>query len=92
MTGKKHNEGFTLIELMLAMAFISFLLLFMVAAILQVTRLYVKGSAIRQINQTGRQLERLGQPPLRVPVRSRYVPSPDHVTFSWVNGVTVLRR
>lgn len=54
MTSK--NRGFTLVELTLALAFISFLLLFMVAAILQVTRLYVKGSAIRQINQTGRQL------------------------------------
>lgn len=41
---------------MLAMAFIAFMLLFMVAAILQVTKLYVKGSAIRQINQTGRQV------------------------------------
>lgn len=41
---------------MLAMAFIAFMLLFMVAAILQVTRMYVKGSAIRQINQTGRQV------------------------------------
>jgi prepilin-type N-terminal cleavage/methylation domain-containing protein len=56
MTDNSRNKGFTLIELLLAMAFIAFLLLFMVAAILQVTKLYVKGSAIRQINQTGRQL------------------------------------
>lgn len=55
MTSRK-NQGFTLIELMLAMAFISFLLLFMVSAVFQVTRLYVKGLAIRQINQTGRQV------------------------------------
>jgi len=56
MTDNTRSKGFTLIELLLAMAFIAFLLLFMVAAILQVTKLYVKGSAIRQINQTGRQL------------------------------------
>lgn len=55
MTSKKQR-GFTLIELMLAMTFIAFLLLFTVAAVLQVTRIYVKGSAIRQIDQTGRQL------------------------------------
>lgn len=56
MTTKSRNAGFTLIELLLAMSFIAFLLLFMVSAILQVTKLYVKGSAIRQINQTGRQI------------------------------------
>lgn len=55
MTDHKHR-GFTLIELMLAMAFISFLILFIVSAILQATRLYTKGLAIRQINQTGRQV------------------------------------
>lgn len=55
MTNRKE-KGFTLIELTLALAFISFLLLFLVLSILQITRLYVKGSAIRQINQTGRQL------------------------------------
>lgn len=56
MINNRKNDGFTLIELMLSLTFISFILLFMVAAILQLTRLYVKGSAIRQINQTGRQV------------------------------------
>lgn len=56
MTKTEKQRGFTLIELLLAMTFIAFLLLFTVAVIMQVTRLYVKGSAIRQINQTGRQL------------------------------------
>ncbi len=54
MTNKQ--KGFTLIELMLAMAFIAFMLLFITSAILQATKLYVKGSAIRQINQAGRQV------------------------------------
>lgn len=62
MTNKSQgSKGFTLIELLLALAFISFLLLFVVSAMLQITRMYSKGSAIRQINQTGRQLvESLG--------------------------------
>lgn len=50
------QRGFTLVELLLAMTFIAFLLLFIVSAILQATRLYVKGQAIRQINQSGRQV------------------------------------
>lgn len=54
MTYNEKENGFTLVELMLAMGFIAFMLLFMVSAILQVTRMYVKGMAIRQINQTGR--------------------------------------
>lgn len=55
MNKARSQQGFTLIELLLAMAFISVLLLFSVSAIMHITRLYVKGSAIRQINQTGRQ-------------------------------------
>lgn len=53
MTSKQ--KGFTLIELMLAMAFIAFMLLFITSAILQATKLYVKGTAVRQINQASRQ-------------------------------------
>jgi prepilin-type N-terminal cleavage/methylation domain-containing protein len=56
MIKSDKQKGFTLIELLLAMTFIAFLLLFMVTVILQATRLYVKGIAVRQINQTGRQL------------------------------------
>ena len=55
MTSKKQS-GFTLIELLLAMAFIAFLLLFSVGAIWQIMRLYAKGVAIGQINQSGRQV------------------------------------
>ncbi len=53
---RRQESGFTLIELLLAMTFIAFLLLFTVAAVMQVTKQYVKGMAIRQIDQTGRQL------------------------------------
>ena len=61
ISNKTRQHGFTLIELLLSMSFIAFILLFIVAAILQVTQLYVKGIAIHQIDQTGRQLmEELG--------------------------------
>jgi prepilin-type N-terminal cleavage/methylation domain-containing protein len=75
-----HNKqhGFTLIELMLAMGGIAFLLLFVVFAILQVTGLYTKGVAIRQINQAGRQMTdeisrsvRYGSSPISIPDKHR---------------------
>lgn len=51
-----QQSGFTVIELMLAMAGIAFLLLFVVFAITHATNLYSKGIAVRQINQVGRQV------------------------------------
>ena len=54
MTAKQ--KGFTLTELMLSMAFVSFLLLFLMAGIIQIMRVYNKGISIRQINQAGRQV------------------------------------
>jgi prepilin-type N-terminal cleavage/methylation domain-containing protein len=50
------QRGFTLIELMLAMAFVSFILLFVVLVLIQVMAIYNKGESLRQINQTGRQI------------------------------------
>lgn len=48
------QNGFTLVELMLAIAFIGFLILFTVIASLQVMRTYNKGLAVKEINQTAR--------------------------------------
>jgi len=53
MTNKQR--GFTLTELMLSMAFVSFLLLFLMTSIIHVMRIYNKGISVRQINQSGRQ-------------------------------------
>lgn len=50
------NRGFTLVELMLAMGFIAFLLLFIVSALFQAARLYTKGLAIHSITQAGGQI------------------------------------
>ena len=48
------NSGFTLVELMLAMGFIAFMLIFIVFAIVQVVNNYNKGLAVKQINQNAR--------------------------------------
>ncbi len=53
---RRYQRGFTITELMLAMGGIAFLLLFVVFAIVHVMGLYTKGVAIKQINQSGRQL------------------------------------
>jgi prepilin-type N-terminal cleavage/methylation domain-containing protein len=50
-----NQRGFTLTELMISLAFISFLLLFLLTGVVQMTRTYNKGVSIRQINQSGRQ-------------------------------------
>ncbi len=56
MTQTNHTkqQGFTLVELTLAIAFIAFLVLFTVTATLQVMRTYNKGLAVKEINQTAR--------------------------------------
>ncbi|HEX6462361.1 MAG TPA: hypothetical protein VFZ58_03795 [Candidatus Saccharimonadales bacterium] len=48
------KSGFTVIELMLAMAFLAFVLLFVVTALLQMMRTYNKGLIYKEINQAGR--------------------------------------
>lgn len=53
-TGK--SNGFTLIELMLALSFIGVLLITMLLTIIHITNLYSKGLTIKSINQAGRDL------------------------------------
>lgn len=52
----KTQNGFTLIELMLAMTFISVLLLAIAMTIIQVGAIYNKGMALKDINQSGRSI------------------------------------
>jgi len=54
---KRHQQnesGFTLVELTLSTAFIAFILIFILATIVQVMNNYNKGLAIKQINQSAR--------------------------------------
>jgi hypothetical protein len=48
------QRGFTVVELMLAMTFLSFLLMFCIVATTQILKTYNKGLTIKQINQAGR--------------------------------------
>ena len=52
----KRHEGFTLIELILVIAFLGSLMLLASASIVQAINIYNKGNAIKQINQAGRAL------------------------------------
>lgn len=50
------NRGFTLIELMLAMTFISVLLVAIAMTTIQISNIYNKGITLREVNQVGRSL------------------------------------
>lgn len=54
MTHPAKYHGFTLIELMIALAFVAFILIFATTAVVQVMQTYNKGLAVKQINQAGR--------------------------------------
>lgn len=51
---RKRSQGFTLIELMLAMTFISILLLAIAMTTIQISHIYTKGVTFRSVNQAGR--------------------------------------
>ena len=48
------HKGFTLIELMLSMAFISVMLMAIALCILQMSTIYTRGETLRQVNQASR--------------------------------------
>lgn len=50
------HKGFTLIELMLAMTFISALLVAIAMTTIQISNIYTKGITLREVNQAGRTL------------------------------------
>jgi len=54
VAAQNSSQGFTIIELTLATAFIAFILIFMLATMVQVMSNYNKGLAVKQINQTAR--------------------------------------
>lgn len=55
MRKKLDSAGFTLIELLMAMAFFSFILLFMTTGFLIVNRAYNKGISVKLVQDEGRQ-------------------------------------
>lgn len=50
----KKQSGFTMVELMLAMAFVAVLLILIAVSIIYISRIYNKGITIRELNQVGR--------------------------------------
>jgi type II secretory pathway pseudopilin PulG len=55
MTQRANKQaGFTLVELLLALAFVAFVLIFATTTIIQIMRTYNKGLAVKEINQTAR--------------------------------------
>ena len=52
----KKTRGFTIIELMLAMAFLGTMLLGIATLIIRITNIYQKGLALRAVNSTGREI------------------------------------
>lgn len=54
MSHKTKQQGFTLVELMLAMVFVAFILVFISLTLVQMFRTYDKGSSMKQVNQAGR--------------------------------------
>jgi prepilin-type N-terminal cleavage/methylation domain-containing protein len=51
-----NNKGFTLIELMLSMTFLSVLLLAIAMTVIQIGNIYNRGLTLKEVNQTGRAL------------------------------------
>ena len=51
-----NRKGFTLIELMLAMTFVSVLLLAIAMTVVQISHIYTRGLTLKEVNQAGRSL------------------------------------
>lgn len=54
MIRSRRQRGFTLIELLFSIAFITFIMLFIISTIVQVMQTYNKGLAIKEISQMAR--------------------------------------
>lgn len=52
----KVEQGFTLVELMIAMVFVGILMIMVVSVLLQIVGIYNKAVALKQINEVGRQI------------------------------------
>lgn len=53
---QKHSNGFTLIELMLSMAFVSVLLVTIAMTVMQMATIYNRGITLKEVNQAARDI------------------------------------
>lgn len=74
---RNKNTGFTLVELMIAMAFISVLLIMIAAVVIMTSRIYTQGVTLRTVNQEGRLLV---EDMRRTISQSRPIPAPYIIT------------
>ena len=83
----RPNSGFTLIELMLAMTFLSFLLIAMALTVIQISAIYNHGMTLKEVNQAGRSMSNELQrtitsgAPFFLPVP--YNPTSHFISNSW---------
>ncbi len=56
MPSRSRVNGFTLVELMLAMAFVSMLLLAIAMTVMNIMHIYTKGLTMKAVNQAGREV------------------------------------
>lgn len=56
MNKRRHQAGFTLVELLLAAAFFGFVLMFATFAFIQVNRSYNKGITVKRVHESTRQI------------------------------------
>jgi len=99
-----NNKGFTLIELMLAMSFVSALLIAIAMTVIQIGNIYNKGLTLKEVNQAGRSLTSEFQKsiaqnkPFNINpgVGSRYIPQNwggrlciGHYSYIWNYGIAI---
>lgn len=53
---QKNKSGFTIIELMFAMAFVALLLMAIASVVIQMSIIYNRGITLREVNQSGRNI------------------------------------
>lgn len=55
---RDHNTGFTLVELMFSMTFLSLLLVAIALSVIQISNIYNRGVTYKTVNQAGREVSR----------------------------------
>lgn len=99
---KSTQKGFTLVELMLAMAGVAFLLLAIAMTTIQISNIYSKGMTLKSVNQAGRDLSDVLQrdikssTPFDLTSPSKYLNTPHggrlcmgQYSYVWNYGATI---
>jgi type II secretory pathway pseudopilin PulG len=82
MMSSRQSKGFTLVELMLSMAFVSLLLLAIALLVIQISNMYNKGLTLRAVNESGQLIASDLQETLNTSVPSAAPLSPHYVSSS----------